>query len=146
MLQQKQYLKGLMMSKQEVQREYKEQEGDPHVKYMRKQLHEELLAESIVENVPKASVVVINPTHLAVALRYEERNMGAPTVTAKGSFTMAEKIISLARKHHVPILRNVPLARSLSEMEIGREIPEELYEAVAEVLNWVYQLARSEER
>jgi len=144
MLQKKQYLKGLKMSKYEVQKEYKEEEGDPHVKHMRKQLHEELLAEGMMENVPKAQVVVVNPTHLAIAVRYEENTMNAPQVTAKGQVLMAQKIVELAKRHRVPILRNVTLAHSLFELEVGREIPEDLYEAVAEVLNWVYQLARTE--
>jgi flagellar biosynthesis protein FlhB len=145
LLQQKLHMKQLMMSKYEVQKEFKEEEGDPHVKHMRRELHHELLAQSMVENVPKAHAVVVNPTHLAVAIRYEEQAMNAPTVTAKGQFSMAERIKELARKHRVPIVRNVPLAQSLYAVEIGQEIPEGLYEAVAEVLNWVYQLARAEE-
>ncbi len=144
MIQKKLFIKGLMMSKYEVQKEFKEEEGDPHIKHMRKQVHEEILAESMVENVPKADVVVVNPTHLAVALQYDEQTMNAPKVTAKGQLTMAERIVALAKKNGVPIMRNVGLAQSLYEVEIGRDIPEDLYEAVAEVLNWVYQLAQAE--
>lgn len=146
LLQKKLYLKSLKMSKYEVEKEYKEEEGDPHVKYRRKQLHEELLATSMVENVPKADVVVVNPTHLAVAVQYDEQTMNAPEITAKGQNTMAERIVELARENHVPIMRNIGLAWSLFEIENGREIPEELYQAVAEVLNWVYQLTEKQRR
>jgi FlhB-like protein len=98
----------------------------------------------MIHNVPKASVVVVNPTHLAIALQYDEETMESPRVTAKGQNTIAEKIRDLAKKHHIPVTQDIGLARSLYEVEIGREIPEDLYEAVAEVLNWVYQLAQQE--
>ncbi len=140
-LQKKLYMKNLMMSKEEVKREYKESEGDPHIKQARKQSHEELLSNNMMQSVPKADVVVVNPTHMAVAVRYEETAMVAPTVTAKGQRLMAEKIRALAEEHKVPIIRNVTLAHGLFEVEVGHEIPEDLYEAVAEVLNWVYQLS-----
>jgi flagellar biosynthetic protein FlhB len=143
LIQRKLHMKELMMSRDEVVREYKESEGDPHVKSMRKQLHEQILNQSMIQNVPKANVIVVNPTHLAVAVEYEEVTMNAPRVTAKGQNTVAEKIREIGREHSVPILQNVGLARSLYEVEIGTEIPEDLYEAVAEVLNWVYQLAES---
>jgi flagellar biosynthetic protein FlhB len=86
-------------------------------------------------------VVVVNPTHLAVALRYERAEMNAPTVVAKGAELMAAKIRELAEESGVPIMRDVPLARALYEIEIDGEVPEELYEAVAVVLRWVYELA-----
>ena len=144
LLQYKLYMKEMMMSREEVMKEYKESEGDPHIKSMRKQLHEEILSQSMIQNVPRADVVVVNPTHLAVAVEYEEQSMNAPKITAKGRNTMAAKIVELARKNKVPVLQNVPLARSLYELEIDAEVPEELYEAVAEVLNWVYELAEAE--
>ncbi|MEI6526388.1 MAG: EscU/YscU/HrcU family type III secretion system export apparatus switch protein [Planctomycetota bacterium] len=87
----------------------------------------------------------MNPIHLAVALEYDDKAMGAPTVSAKGREEMAASIRELAKKHNVPILQNVALARSLYEVELGTEIPAELYEAVAEVLNWVQQLRREME-
>lgn len=146
MLQKKLYLKELMMSREEVVREYKESEGDPHFKHMRKQLHEEVLSQSMIHNVPKADVIVVNPTHLAVAVEYEEKTMNAPKVTAKGQNTMAAKIVELARKNEVPVLQNIGLARSLYQVELDTEVPEDLYEAVAEVLNWVYQLQEEAER
>lgn len=143
-LQKKLYMKELMMSREEVMKEYKESEGDPHIKSLRKQLHEEILSQSMIQNVPKASVIIVNPTHLAVAVEYTERTMNAPKITAKGQNTMAAKIVALARKNEVPVLQNIGLARSLYEVEIDTEVPEDLYEAVAEVLNWVYQLAEAE--
>ena len=144
MIQKKLYMKNMMMSKEEVKQEYKEQEGDPHVKHMRKHLFQQMMQESVTHNVPKATAVVANPTHLAVALRYEEATMQAPKVTAKGEDFMALKILEIAKQHNVPVIRNIGLAHSLYDLEIGHEIPEDLYEAVAEVLNFVYQLAAAE--
>jgi type III secretion YscU/HrpY family protein len=143
LLQKRQYLKGLMMTRYEVEKEFKEEEGDPQIKQMRKRAHEEIMAETMMENVPRADVVVVNPTHLAVAIRYDEQSMSAPKITAKGQGTVAQRLVGIAKDSKVPILRNVPLARSLFGLEVGSEIPEELYEAVAEVLNWVYQMAEA---
>ncbi|MBI1352763.1 MAG: flagellar type III secretion system protein FlhB [Acidobacteria bacterium] len=143
-LQQKLHLKELMMTKDEVKREFKSDEGDPLIKGQRQQLHHDLLSEGSIAETAKADVVVVNPTHLAVALRYVEATMSAPRVTAKGQDERAKEILKLARRHDVPILRNIPLARGLIKIEIGHEVPEELYAAVAEVLNWVYQLRQAE--
>lgn len=145
LLQKKLYMKGLMMSKEEVKQEYKQDEGDSHVKHMRKHLQQEMLMTGAIVKVPQADVVVVNPTHFAVALQYDERAMGAPQVVAKGREELAAKIRELAEAHHIPVLRNVPLARSLYTVELGQEIPEEMFGAVAEVLNWVYQLKREAE-
>jgi flagellar biosynthesis protein FlhB len=144
-LQKKLYMKQQMMTKYEVKKEHKEESGDPHIRHMRRHMHQRLVAESIVRNVPKADVVVVNPTHLAIAIEYDEPSMNAPEVTAKGQGSMAQRIIALAKSNGVPIMRDVPLAHSLYSVELGSEIPEGLYEAVAEVLNWVYQLAQSEQ-
>lgn len=144
MIQKKLHMKNMMMSKEEVKQEYKEQEGDPHVKHMRKHLFEQLMHESVAHNVPKATAVIANPTHLAIALRYDEAAMQAPTVTAKGQDSMALRIIDIAKKHKVPVVRNIGLAHTLFDLEIGHEIPEDMYEAVAEILNFVYQLAATE--
>ena len=141
MLQKKMYMKKMMMSKEEVKQEYKEAEGDPHVKHMRKHFMHQLLHGSVAQNVPKATAVVANPTHLAIAIRYDEANMQAPKITAKGQDSMALKIIEIAREYKVPVVRNIGLAHALIDLEVGHEIPEDLYEAVAEVLNFVYQLA-----
>ena len=145
-LEKRQYMKGMMMSKYEVQKEYKEEEGDPTVRQMRKRLHEEILSEDMMHNAARADVVIVNPTHIAVAVRYDDGTMSAPMVTAKGQVRIAEKIIEMAKKNRVPIMRNVALAWGLYEVEVGQEIPEDLYDAVAEVLNWVYQLAQAEAR
>jgi flagellar biosynthesis protein FlhB len=145
-LQKRLFMKELMMSKYEVKKEYKEEEGDPHIRHQRRHLHQQILAQSMVQNVPRADVVIVNPTHLAIAIQYDEQSMNAPQVTAKGREAMAKSIRELAEKSGVPVTRNVPLAHSLFPIELGAEIPEELYEAVAEVLTWVYQLAQAEER
>jgi len=92
------HLKELRMSKYEIEKEFKEQEGDPLVKHARREVHEEILSESMMQNVPEADVVVINPTHLAVALRYDQRTMNAPKVTAKGQHSIAQKILKLAKE------------------------------------------------
>lgn len=141
MIQKKMFMKKMMMSKEEIKQEYKESEGDPHVKHQRKHLFEQMMHESVAHNVPKATVIIANPTHLAIAIRYDERNMQAPQITAKGQDSMALRIIDIAKKSQVPVVRNIGLAHSLFDLEIGHEIPEDLYEAVAEVLNFVYQLA-----
>jgi len=144
-LQYRLYIKDLMMSKDEVKKESKEDEGDPQIKHTRRQLHQQLLTQNIVQNVREASVVIVNPTHLAIAIQYDELIMNAPQVTAKGQESVAKRMIEVARKTGVPVTRNVPLARSLFQIELGSEIPESLYESVAEVLNWVYQLAQTEQ-
>jgi len=146
MIEKRQYMKGMMMSKYEVQKEYKEDEGDPTLKHRRKQLHEEILSEDMMYNAAHADVVVVNPTHIAVAVRYDDRTMNAPIVTAKGQVRIAQKIVEMARKNRIPVMRNVRLAWGLYEVELGQEIPEELYDTVAEVLTWVYQLAQEEAR
>lgn len=125
----------LRMTKEEVQRESKESEGDPHAKQERQRAHQELLTQSAVEAARTASVIVVNPTHVAVALRYEEDEMEAPLVVAKGEDHVARRIVEAAREAGVPIMRDVPLARALFDLEIGDEIPEPLYEAVAAVLH-----------
>jgi flagellar biosynthesis protein FlhB len=131
----------LRMTKQEVKDEYKETEGDPLVKAQRRSLHREILAQSLAAAVRDADVVLANPTHLAVALKYERGGMNAPIVTAKGADLMASQIRLIAAESGVPIKRDVPLARALYLLEVDDEIPEELYEAVAVVLQWVYSIA-----
>jgi flagellar biosynthesis protein FlhB len=144
LLQKRMHMKTLKMSKYEVQKEYKEDEGDPHIKHLRKQLHEQMLANDVMAKVPRANAVVVNPTHIAVAIEYDEAVMNAPIINAKGKLEMAERIVALAREHHVPIVRQIALAHSLYKVEVGAEISEDLFAAVAEVLNWVYNLSRNE--
>ncbi len=137
------YYKDLRMTKDEVKREYKESEGDPHHKAARKQLHMEILEGQQMEAVKDADVVVTNPDHVAVALRYERGKDAAPRVVLQGVDHRAEAIKRVAREHQVAILRNVPLAHALLALQEGDEVPEGLYEAVAEVLMFVYGLQRA---
>jgi flagellar biosynthesis protein FlhB len=131
----RQWLARLKMSKEEINREHKESEGDPQLKAARERAHHEMLASAAVANVKKATVVVVNPTHLACALRYDaEEGDQAPVVVASGEGDLAKRIVEAARAYGVPVLRDVPLARALIELELESEIPEELYEAVAEIL------------
>jgi len=141
----KQFNKEMMMSKHDVKQEYKQMEGDPQVKGQRKQLAQELLFSGSQENVKNADAVVVNPAHIAVAIKYDKENTKAPTVVAKGMRKHAEKIKEIAKHYGVPILRNVPLAQALNKLEVGEEVPEELYEAVAEVLAFVYKIKEEQE-
>jgi len=138
--QRKSYMKDQMMSKEDVKKEYKESEGDPHNKAKRKEMAHELLEGAQMEAVKEADVIVTNPDHVAVALKYDKDGDVAPKVLAKGLDFKAERIKALARDSDVPTLRNVPLAHALLRVEVGEQIPEELYDAVAEVLNFVYGL------
>lgn len=127
--------KKLMMSKADVKREHKESEGDPQLKAARDRAHHEMMAAATVANVQKASVVIVNPVHIACALRYDEEDGDeAPVVVASGHGDLAARIVQAARAHNVPVLQDIPLARALVELEIGSAIPEALYEAVAEIL------------
>lgn len=136
------YTKGLMMSKDEVKQEYKGMEGDPHIKGQRKQLHMEMMQNDAVNSSRKASVVVTNPTHLAIALRYDEETTPLPVVLAKGEGALAERMIEAAREAGVPVMQNIPLARALYEQaQLDQYIPSDLIEPVATVLRLVRELA-----
>lgn len=133
--------KKLMMSKQEIKDEYKQSEGDPIIKSQIRQRMRESALKRMMQEVPNADVVVTNPTHFAVAIKYEREKEGAPIVVAKGVDHLAQKIKDVAKENNVEIVENKPLARSLyANVEVGREIPPELYQAVAEVLAFVYKL------
>lgn len=134
------HAKKLRMSKDEVKREYKQSEGDPQLKGKRRQLHQQLINDPGTRKVPDADAVVVNPTHVAVALRYRKEQMRAPKILAAGKGEVARQIKWLARRHQIPIVRNVPLARGLVEVGADEEIPEEFYEPVAEILKFVYEL------
>ena len=135
-----QHAKQLRMTREEVKREHKETEGDPHIKAAIRAQQRAAARKRMMADVPKADVIVTNPTHYAVALRYSE-TMAAPTVVAKGVDLIAARIRGIAEQHHVPILEAPPLARALhAHTEIGQQIPEKLYTAVAEVLAYVFQL------
>ncbi|HYD04676.1 MAG TPA: type III secretion system export apparatus subunit SctU [Reyranella sp.] len=140
-LQYQQHMKGLKMSKDEIKREYKEMEGDPHIKSKRKQFHHELMMEDTSQRVRKSSVLVTNPTEIAVAILYDAEETPLPLVLAKGEGYLAQRMIAIAREEGIPIMQNVPLARSLhSEAPVDQYIPSSLIEPVAEVLRWVQSL------
>lgn len=131
----------LKMTKEQLRQENKESEGDPHVKARVRAQQREMARRRMMAEVPSADVVVTNPTHYAVALKYSEGKMGAPRVVAKGADAVAAKIRELAAEHQVPLLEAPPLARALfRHTELGDEIPATLYAAVAEVLAYVFQL------
>jgi len=135
----------LKMSREEVRQENKESEGDPHIKAAIRNAQRAMARRRMMSEIPKASVIVTNPTHYAVALSYED-NMRAPRVVAKGADVLAAKIRELGAQHRVPVLESPPLARALyRNAEIGDEIPEGLYTAVAEILAYVFQLRRYQE-
>lgn len=140
-----QYMESLKMTKQEVKEERKMYEGDPLIKSRLRQRMRELLSRNMAANVPKADVVITNPTHFAVALEWNRDAMPAPMVTAKGADEVAQRIKAIANEHGVPIVENKPLARALyAEVEIGDIIPETYYQAIATVLAHVYKI--NEER
>lgn len=139
------FMKNLRMSKEDIKREYKEQEGDPQIKGERRRLHREMVFGDVKRNVKKADAVVSNPTHVAVAIKYDREEMAAPEVLVKGQRKFAEMILQIAREENVPIIRNIPLAWSLLQIEEGDAIPEDLYEPVAEVLCLVYEMNEKQE-
>ena len=132
--------RSLRMTKQEVKDEYKETEGNPMVKARIRSIQREAARKRMMQEVPQATVVITNPTHFAVALKYTEGRMSAPKVVAKGAGFVARKIREIALKHYVPIVEDKPLARALFRVELGREIPHDLYRAVARILAYVYRL------
>jgi flagellar biosynthetic protein FlhB len=133
--------KSLRMSKHELKDEYKQQEGDPHVKGKLRQIRRERAKKRMMANVPKADVIITNPTHFAVALKYDAATMQAPVMLAKGADEVAARIRERAAEHRIPIIRNPPLARILYDTaEIDEEIPIEHYQAVAKIIGYVYKL------
>ncbi len=135
------YEKGLRMTKQEVKEEFKQTEGDPIAKSRIRSLQRQMARRRMMAEVPKADVIITNPTHLAVAIFYQMKKMEAPKVVAKGSGFVAEKIIEIARDHHIPVIENRPLAQILYKtVEIGQIIPSNFYHAVADILAYVYRL------
>jgi flagellar biosynthesis protein FlhB len=129
----------LKMTKAEVKREHRETEGDPQIKAARHRAHRDMLAAATINAVRDATVVIVNPEHLATALRYVEGEDDAPKVVATADGELAQKIQEAARAYGIPIIRDVPVARALSELEVGDTIPEALYEAVAEILREIWE-------
>ncbi|KNC89488.1 flagellar biosynthesis protein FlhB [Trabulsiella odontotermitis] len=137
------HTKKLRMSRQDIRDEFKQNEGDPHVKSRIRQMQRAVARRRMMADVPKADVIVTNPTHYAVALQYDENKMSAPKVLAKGAGLIALRIREIGSENRIPVLEAPPLARALfRHAEIGQQIPGQLYAAVAEVLAWVWQLKR----
>jgi len=130
----------MKMTKQEQKEEYKESEGDPQLKARVRSLQQEMARKRMMSEVPKADVVVTNPTHLSVALKYDRATMDAPRVVAKGADHLAMRIREIAHENKVALVENKPVARALYKLEIGQTVPEELFTAVAEILAYVYSL------
>lgn len=140
------FLKDQKMSFKEIKDEYKNSEGDPHVKAALRQRRMQMLQKGMMDAVPTADFIATNPVHIAVALKYNAEEMTAPRVVAKGTELFAKKIIDIAREHNVPVVENPPVARALFRLvEINREVPPELYKAVAEILMFVYNLRKKHE-
>lgn len=133
--------KGLRMSKQEIREEMKEVDGNPLIKAKIRRMQRDLLRRKMIREVPKATMVVVNPTHFAVALRFVPSEMAAPRVVAKGKNYLAMRIRKIAQEHQVPVVENPPLAQALYKLSnVGQDIPPQLYRAVAEVLAYIYRV------
>lgn len=135
------YEKNIRMSKQDMKDEFKNSEGDPLIKSKIKQRQREMAMSRMMQEVPKADVIITNPTHFAIALKYDENNTDAPIVIAKGVDFIAQKIKMIAKEHQIITVENRPLARSLyDQVEVGQEIPDEFFKAVAEIIAYVYRI------
>lgn len=135
------FSKSMKMSKEEVKEDFKRSEGDPFLRGRIRSQQRALARNRMMSNVPKATVVITNPTHIAIAIEYNGANMAAPKVLAKGANLMAQKIVDVAREHNIPVVQNIPLARTLFKtVEVEQLIPPDLYIAVAEILAYIYRL------
>ncbi len=132
----------MKMTKQEVKEEFKEMEGDPFIKSQIRRIQQEMAQKRMMADVPDADVVITNPTHISVAIKYDTKNMDAPIVLAKGADHIAMKIREVARENEIPIMENPPVARLLHKIDLGATIPEEMFKAVAEILAHVYSLKK----
>ncbi|MCK4967159.1 flagellar biosynthesis protein FlhB [bacterium] len=135
----------IKMTKHEVREELKQMEGDPLIKARVKSIQREMARQRMMGNVPEADVVITNPTKLAIALKYDPKEMSAPTIVAKGARLIAEKIKKMAREYNIPVVENKPLAQALyKSCEVGDEVPEQLFQAVAEILAYIYRLKKKQ--
>ena len=133
--------KNMKMTKQEVKEEFKQAEGDPHVKGQIKQRQRQMATQAMIKNTKDATVIINNPTHISIAIRYEREKDSAPVVIAKGADVLAMKIREIAKEHDIPMIENVSLARMLyRKVEVDQEVPAEMYQAIAEVLVAVYKI------
>jgi len=130
----------MKMTKQEQKEEFKESEGDPYIKARIRSIQQQMARKRMMAEIPKADVIVTNPTHISVALAYRRDEMSAPRVVAKGADHLAMKIREIAKENNIPMVENVPVARALHKVDLGAEIPEELFKAVAEILAYVYSI------
>ncbi len=130
----------MKMTKQELKEEFKQSEGDPHVKAQIRSIQQAMARKRMMADVPKADVIVTNPTHISVAVRYDSKEMTAPMIIAKGTDLVAMKIREIAREHDIAIIENPPVARLLHKLDIGEHVPENLFKVVAEILAHVYSL------
>ena len=141
------HMKGLRMSKQEIRDEVKETEGNPQIKGRIRRIQRDLARRRMMKEIPTATAIVVNPTHYAVAIRYDMSAMAAPRVVAKGRNYLARRIREIATSHQIPIVENKPLAQALyKNVEVGQEIPAHLYRAVAEILAYIYRLMQPKGR
>jgi flagellar biosynthesis protein FlhB len=135
------FMKQMKMSKEEVKEDFKRSEGDPFLKNRIRSQQRALARNRMMSNVPKASVVITNPTHLAIAIEYNADQMTAPKVLAKGAFEVAQRIVNIARENKIPVVQNIPLARAIfKSVDVEQQIPPDLYIAVAEVLAYIYRI------
>jgi len=132
----------MKMTKQEVKEEYKEMEGDPYIKSQIRRVQQEMARKRMMAEVPDADVVITNPTHFAVAIKYDAMSMDSPIIVAKGADHVAMRIREIAKENEVPLIENPPVARLLHKIDLGAAIPEELFKAVAEILAHVYSLKK----
>ena len=144
-LQKWKFLQDQKMSFKEIKDEYKNSEGDPHVKAQLRQRRQQMMQQGMMDAVPEADFVVTNPTHIACALKYNQDEMEAPQLVAKGTDLFAKKIIEIARENMVPVIENPPVARAIFRLvEVNSYIPADLYKAVAEILLFVYNLRKNQ--
>jgi flagellar biosynthesis protein FlhB len=137
------FMRGARMTKQEIKEEYKQSEGSPEIRAAIRRRQRRMAMSRMMQEVPTADVVVTNPTHFAVALKYRSEDMGAPKVIAKGQDLIAQRIKQIAREHNVPVVENKPLARALfAAVEVDQEIPYDLFQGVAQILAYIYSLKR----
>jgi flagellar biosynthesis protein FlhB len=135
------FMKSMKMSKEEIKEDIKRSEGDPFMRGRIRSQQRALARNRMMSNVPKATVVITNPTHLAIAIEYNGSSMSAPKVLAKGANLMAQRIIDIARENNIPVVQNIPLARTIYKtVEVEQLIPPDLYIAVAEILAYIYRL------
>ncbi len=135
------FMKSMKMSKEEIKEDFKRSEGDPFMRGRIRSQQRALARNRMMSNVPKATVVITNPTHIAIAIEYNGTNMSAPKVLAKGANLMAQRIVDIAREHNIPVVQNIPLARTIYKtVDVEQQIPQDLYIAVAEILAYIYRL------